>query len=184
MKKLYYQSESIDRHTQPDTWTHLNKATRAVRKCSHSPLLITRNEGILRIRDPNPLIIRIIDTIKPLQPYLTQYEIKTLARGGPDISDDEVDRILLATNGSVESVRPTLRIRRELKGVLQSRGMFNFDFPKEIQTYATNNKVERLQDSEVFWGYAEETDFLVKRGLRSLLVFLECIRGDEQEGCA
>jgi len=139
-----------------------------------------------RIREPNPLIRQIIHTIKPLQPYLTQYEIKTLARRGPNISDDEVDRIGLATNVSVESLRPTLRKRGELKGGLQSMGpgMFNFDFPEEIQTYATNGEVERLQEIGLFWGYGEETDILVEHGLRSLLVFLECVRGDEQEGRA
>jgi len=77
---------------------------------------------MLRIRDPNPFISRIIHTIKPLQPYLTQYEVKTLARAGPDISNDKIDRIRLAINGSVESARPTLRIRCEIKGGLQSRG--------------------------------------------------------------
>jgi len=70
------------------------------------------------------------------------------------------------------------------KTVCKAGGCFNFDFPKEIRTYATDTEVERLQEIELFQGEAEETDILVEHGPRSLLVFLECVRGDEQEGCA
>ena len=79
-----------------------------------------------------PPYSRNIHTIKPLQPYLTQYEIKTLARVVPDITDDEVDAIRLATDVSVESAWPTLCITREFKDGLKSKETLNLRFPNEI----------------------------------------------------
>ena len=154
---------------------HINAASRR-------PPSVRRRCREGRIRNTDPLVLSVIHTVEPLKPDLSIDKVQALARGSPEITNDEVKTSRRAADDSVEGPRPELSVGRELKVGLQPTLVRNTSNGGRRNTHTTDGEEQTLQVGERGRGQGQELGGGIEGGASCCLVLLEGISGDQQEG--